>query len=178
MKNMSVVFAAALSLAALGCKKQGGDCDKAIANSMEVSKATMAKMPGVDDKMLAKMQDLGVKHCQDDKWSEAAIKCMADAKSETEAQGCYGKLTPDQQAKMNKAAMELTPPAAAGAGSAAAGRAADSAAAGSVGSGVGSAASSATGSDTGAAGSAGSGSAPAGGSDTAGGSAGSAAAPK
>jgi hypothetical protein len=153
MTKTSIVFVATLSLAAFGCKKKGGDCTKAIANSMEVSKASMA---GVDKTMLAKMQTLAVKNCQDDKWSAELVTCMTDAKTEPEAQGCYSKLTPDQQAKMNKAAMELASPAA-GSGSAAAGSAAaDSADATN---------------SAGSAGSAGSGGAAAGGSDTAGGSA-------
>jgi hypothetical protein len=128
MKQLSIVFV--LSIAAFGCKKGGADCDKAIAHSMELSKADMAKMPGVDDKMLQKMKDLGLDHCKADKWSEEVLKCMADAKTETDSQACYGKLTPEQSQKMNKAAMELMTPPAAPAGSAAA----DPAAAGSAGS--------------------------------------------
>ena len=112
MKNISIMFVAALSIATVGCKKKGGDCEKAIANGLELSKDTMTKAHGVDDKMLAKMRDLGVKTCQEDKWSDEATKCMVEAKSQTEAQGCYGKLTPEQQAKMNKAAMALATPAA------------------------------------------------------------------
>jgi hypothetical protein len=151
MKTISIGFIAALSLATVGCKKKGGDCTKAIANSMEVAKSTMA---GVDKAMLTKMHDLAVTSCQNDKWPDEAIACMTNAKTEAEAQGCYGKLTPDQQAKMNKAAMELASPAGAGSGSAAAGSA-----------------------DNAGSAAAGSGSAAAGGSDS-GGSAGSAAAPK
>jgi hypothetical protein len=86
---------------------------------MEVSKASMA---GIDKTMVAKMQDLAVKNCEADKWSDEVIACMTDAKSEAAAQACYGKLTADQQAKMNKGAMELASPAA-GSGSAAAGSA-------------------------------------------------------
>jgi hypothetical protein len=109
MHKIPLVFVAALSLATFGCKKKGGgDCDKAIAKSMDVSKADMQKM-GVDDKMMAKMSELGIKHCKDDKWSDDAIACMTNAKSETEAQGCYDKLTADQRDKMNKAAMEMAP---------------------------------------------------------------------
>jgi len=148
MKKISVIFVAALSLAAFGCKKKsadsgsgsngngsasatggGGDCNSAMSNSMEVSKADLAKMPGVDDKMLAKLHDLGVKHCTDDKWSDDVIKCMTGAKTEAEAQGCYGKLTPEQRDTMNKAAIELTTPPAGAGGAAGAGS--DGAAAGS-----------------------------------------------
>jgi hypothetical protein len=183
MKNFSIVFVVALSLAASGCKKKGGaDCDKAIANSMELSKADMAKMPGIDDKMMAKLKDLGVQHCKNDKWSDETVKCMSGAKTQAEAQGCYGKMTPEQQQKMNKGMMELmTPPGAGGSAAASGSAAADGSAAPATGSDTGAAAGgsagAATGSDTGAAGSAAAGSGSAAPADT-GGSAGSAAAPK
>jgi hypothetical protein len=81
--------------------------------------------------MLAKMKDLGVQHCKDDKWSDETVKCMSDAKTQGDAQGCYTKMAPEQQEKMTKAMMELMMPsggagagAGAGAGSAAAGSAA------------------------------------------------------
>ncbi len=120
MKQISIVFA----MVALGCGPKGGatptatsgpDCEQAITNGLELSKAAM---PDVDDKMRAKMHDLGVKNCQDDKWSADAVKCMVDAKSQADAQGCYGKLTPDQQAKMNKSAQDLAPSGGSGAGGA------------------------------------------------------------
>jgi hypothetical protein len=172
MNRTSIACFVALSLAAAaGCKKGGGECDKAIAHSLEVSKATMPS----DEKVLTKLRDLGAQHCKDDKWGGEAIQCMIDAKTETDAQACYAKLSSEQQGKLNKAAMEMmTPPSggsaaappAAGAGSAAgAGGATGSDAAGSAGS-------AAAGSDTGGAAAAGS---AAGSAD---GSAGSAAAPK
>ena len=108
MTKFSIVLASALTLAACGCDKKGGggDCGKAIANSMAVSKSSMSAM-GVDGKTLEKMHDLGVKHCTDDKWPDEAIKCMTDAKTEGDAQGCYGKMPADLSAKMNKDAMAL-----------------------------------------------------------------------
>jgi hypothetical protein len=125
MKKMSIVFVAALSLAAIGCKKKGGDCAKAIANSMELSKADLGS---ADDKTKAKMKDLGVSHCKDDKWSDEVVQCMTDAKAEAEAKNCYGKLTPEQQDKMNRSMMEAPPHAGSDmAGSAAAGSAPPSA---------------------------------------------------
>jgi hypothetical protein len=163
--KISFMFVTVLAFAAVGCKKkapEGADCAKAIGNSMALSKAEMEKMPGMDATMMQKMVDLGVQHCKDDKWSPDAVKCMIDAKAMADAQACYGKLTKDQQDKMNKAAMDMAT-AAHGAGSAGTG----SDTAGSAGS--------AMGSDSG---SAGSGSAAAGSADTGAGSAGSAAAPK
>jgi hypothetical protein len=119
MKTISLVFVAALSFATAGCKKAGGDCTKAIDHSMELSKAEMQKMPGMDEKVFQKMRDIGVQHCKDDKWPEDALKCMTDAKSITDAQACYGKLSPEQRDKMNNAAMEAVPaPGGAGTGSA------------------------------------------------------------
>jgi hypothetical protein len=110
MKHTSIAFVMALALAAVGCKKSGGDCAQAIAHSMEVAKGSMPN----DDKLQTKMRDLGIQHCKDDKWSDETIRCMIDAKTEGDAQGCYGKLSPDQQSKMNKAAMELVAPAVGG----------------------------------------------------------------
>src|SRR5262245_58875809 len=154
MKSISFVLVAALSLAAVGCKKKGtsggADCAQVINHSMELSKAEMQKM-GTDDAMMKKMVDVGIRHCTEDKWPDAALKCMADAKTMSDAQACYGQLSQEQRDKMNKAAMELaTPPAgsahaegSAAVGSAAGsdtGSAAGSAAAGSDAAGSGSAA--------------------------------------
>jgi hypothetical protein len=78
----------------LGCSSnKGADCEKAIDHSMELSKTP------------TKMRDIAVQRCKEDNWSDDALACMAAANSETDAQACYGKLTPEQQDKMNKAAM-------------------------------------------------------------------------
>ena len=114
MKTVSLVFVTALALAAVGCKKTGADCAKAIDTSMELSKADMQKMPGVDDKMLQKMKDIGLQHCKNDKWSDEIRACMSDAKTEAESRACYGKLSHEQQEKMNNAAMQMLTPTSAG----------------------------------------------------------------
>jgi hypothetical protein len=106
MKTLALV--AALSLA--GCKKNGPDCAKAIDKSMELSKA---EMQGVDGKMIQKMKDVGVQHCRDDNWPAEVLDCMSDATTMTASQACYGMLSPEQQQKMNRAAMEMMTPAAA-----------------------------------------------------------------
>jgi hypothetical protein len=136
MKKLSLVLVAALVFAAAaGCKKKsnGGDCAGAVHHSMDLSKADMEKM-GTDAKMMQKMVDIGIQHCKDDKWSADALKCMTSAMTMSDAQGCYTKLTPEQQSKMNKAAMELMTPAGGTGGGAATGGGADtgSAAAGSA----------------------------------------------
>jgi hypothetical protein len=109
MKTVSLVFVSAALFGAAACKK-GDDCAKAIDHSMELSKATMSKMPGMHDKMMEKMKDIGIERCKQDNWPDEALKCMSDAKTEGDAQGCYGKLSHEQQEKMNKAAMEMAKP--------------------------------------------------------------------
>lgn len=174
MKNVSLVFVALLACAAAGCKKKtagSADCGAAINHSMELSKADMQKQ-GTDPAMFQKMADLGLQHCKDDKWSAEAIKCMIDAKTMTDSQGCYEKLTQEQRDTMNKAAMEMMTPAA-GSGSAAADTAGSAA-----GSDAGSAAGSAGSADAGSAAGSADGSAAGSAAATGSGSAGSAAAPK
>ena len=120
MKNLAFVLVAALPFAALGCKKggAGGDCAAAINHSMELSKDMMVKM-GTDDATMAKMKDVGIQHCKDDKWSDDAIKCMVDAKAMADAQACYGKLTQEQRDAMKNATKDLRPAAAGGSAAAA-----------------------------------------------------------
>jgi hypothetical protein len=171
MKNFLFVSVALLALAGVGCKKKGGggsDCAGAIDHSMELSKDSMKKMQGMDEKVLGKLKDIAVQHCSDDKWPDEAIKCMGDAKTEAESQGCYKKLSQDQQDKMTKAMTEVVM-ASMGHGGAAGGGAAGGGAAGGGAAGGGAPADPAAPSrvDTGAAsgapaGSAASGSAPAG----------------
>ncbi len=113
MTKLSIMIVSALALAAFGCKKKGGDCAAAINHSMELSKEAMSKMPGNDDKLMKQMAEIGIQHCNDDKWPAEAITCMTDAKAMADAQACYGKLSADQRDKMQRAAMAaMTPPAA------------------------------------------------------------------
>jgi hypothetical protein len=160
MKYVSFAFIAALAFSTIGCKKKGApanDCAAAINHSMDLSKAELQKM-GADDKAIQQMVDLGIQHCKDDKWSADAIKCMVDAKTMDDAQACYGKLSTDQQNKMNSAVQAN---ATAGSGGAEAGSGSAAMGSGSAEAGSGSAA---AGSDTGSgsAGSAAAGSAAAG----------------
>ena len=110
MQKISIALLAALSLAAVGCKKDGGaaggDCAKAIDHSLALSKDSLQKM-GTDAAILGKMRDLGVKRCTEDKWAADVTTCMTDAKTMDDSQACYGKLSADQSEKMNKAAAEL-----------------------------------------------------------------------
>jgi hypothetical protein len=99
--------------------------------------------------MMQKMKDVGLQHCRDDKWSDDVVKCMVEAKAETDAQACYGKLSAEQQDKMNKAAMALMKPAGGAGGGGPSGEGSAGGAGGAMGSAGG-----AMGSDTGSAGSA------------------------
>ena len=124
----SLLFAAVIAVAAVGCKKKDSaatstgsvDCKAAIDKSMALSKTEMEKQPGGDPAMLQQLADLGMKKCTEDKWSPDAIKCMVDATRMAESQACYNKLTKEQQESMNKAAMELVMGSGAGAAPAAA----------------------------------------------------------
>jgi len=168
MKKLSVVFVAALSVAAFGCKKKGGeaaspDCGAAVAHSSDLSKETMKKL-GTDDKTMQKMVEIGIQRCKEDKWPADAVKCMVDAQTMSGAQACYDKLTQDQRDKMNKAAQEAMGMGGSGQGSGSA--APEGSAAGSDGGSAAGSGSAAAGSGSAAAGSgsaaAGSGSAAAG----------------
>jgi hypothetical protein len=100
MTKISIAVVAAFSLAAFGCKKKSADCDSAINNMMEVSKADLSKVPGMDDKMMDKMKGIAMQHCKDDKWPEDALKCMKEAKSNADAKKCQGMLPKELDKKM------------------------------------------------------------------------------
>ena len=97
--KISIVLVTALSLAAFGCKKKGADCDKAVANMMEVEKADMSKM-GMDDKTIDKMKGVAISRCKADNWPADTVKCMADAKTMGDAESCRTKLPKDMTDKL------------------------------------------------------------------------------
>jgi len=103
MKNISIAFVAALSLAAVGCKKKGGDCDAAINNMMTIMKT---EMKGMDEKMMAPMMEkvkgIAQKHCAEDKWPDDVLKCMIDSKDAKAADECEKKMPKDLKDKMDK----------------------------------------------------------------------------
>jgi hypothetical protein len=106
MKTIKTSFLFVAMLAAAGCsKKSGPDCAQAIGHGMELSKSMMK----LDDATAAKLVDIGVQRCKEDKWSTEALQCMVDAKAIPDAQACYGKLTQEQQTKMNDAAKAAAP---------------------------------------------------------------------
>ena len=135
IKKISIVFVAAVSLAAFGCTKKGANCGNAVDEGMEVQKAHLS---GMDDAMKGKMKDVALSHCKDDKWSDDVLQCMSEAKADTDFKICQAKLTPEQEGSMQKSMKELMMSSskrapASGAGSVAAGSAtAGSAATGSA----------------------------------------------
>ena len=113
------VLAAALSLTAFGCKKKGGaDCDSAVSNAIDRSMAEEMKAGGdmppemkkqAEEMMKAvvpKIKSAMIKSCKDDKWSDEVLKCMNDAKTKADFDGCENKLTPQQKSNAEKAAAE------------------------------------------------------------------------
>jgi cytochrome c556 len=107
MKTVSIMFVAVLAAAGAGCKKKGGDCAAAIDHGMEIMKSMMPKMEGMPPDWMDKAKALGVQHCQDDGWSDDALKCMTEASGVADSQACYKQLTQEQQDKMNKARQEM-----------------------------------------------------------------------
>ena len=118
MKNISIVFLAALTLAVFpGCKKKG-DCASTIKSTvdrmMAEGKAKEKDMPAdmkkkmeeMANEMASKMEAAMTKACVADKWSADALKCMNDAKTEDDMDKCESKLTPEQQANAKKAMAE------------------------------------------------------------------------
>ena len=108
MKTISLAFVSIVL--AIGCKKSGPDCAKAVDRGLELAKGG-AEMKGLDDQTLAKMRELGIQHCKDDKWPDEAVQCIIDAKALPDAQACYGKLSAEQRGKMNSAAKDMQPKA-------------------------------------------------------------------
>jgi hypothetical protein len=118
MKKISIVFVAALSLAAFsGCKKKGGDCKSTIDTAVDrlMSEGMKDKNMTPDMKkqaeammkeMAPKMKSAMTKSCTDDKWSADVLKCINDAKAEADMDKCQKMLTKEQQANVEKAMSE------------------------------------------------------------------------
>ena len=117
MKKISIVFVAALSLAAFGCAKSASGSGEAAYKDRPV--LTVARQSttvwwsrrppaaGMDDKMNGKMKDVAMSHCKDDKWSDDVVQCMSEAKTDTDFQTCQGRLTPEQKDGVQKAMKDL-----------------------------------------------------------------------
>ena len=104
LKNISIVFVAAVSLAASGCSKKAADCGKAVDKGAELQKAHMA---GMDEALKGKMKDVALSHCKDDKWPDDVLQCMTEAKADTDFKACQSKLTPEQKDSMQKSMKDL-----------------------------------------------------------------------
>ena len=115
MKNVSIVFLAALSFAA--CKKGGGasECASVVPAAIDRSMPDMKKeMAGVpDDKLAAfgtSIKGVMVKHCTEDKWSADILKCLAAGKTGDDMQKCSKAIPKDQQDKLDKDMEEAMKP--------------------------------------------------------------------
>jgi hypothetical protein len=124
MKKISIAFVATLSLLAFaGCKKKGGggDCESTVNSAVDRMMDQQMK-EGMKDKDMSpemkkmaedmvktmgpKMKAAMTKSCKDDKWSAEALKCIDDAKTEKDFDGCEAKFTPEQKKNMEKAMSE------------------------------------------------------------------------
>jgi hypothetical protein len=77
-------------------------CASVVANVMTIARREMAK--GAPDMLplLPKIGELTVQRCTIDRWSQAAIDCMATARTPTETDRCPTLLTPAQQAAVQR----------------------------------------------------------------------------
>lgn len=111
--DLSLPFALllAISLLLVGCGgKKGADCEKAVNNLIDVTKPDLLKsMPGVDDATVAKMKNMGVARCKEDKWSDDAVKCLAQASASGDVQTCQSKMPSDLVQKFSLAILSLNP---------------------------------------------------------------------
>lgn len=106
----SGLWIVATTLVATGCGKKGADCEKAVSNLMAVTKADLLKaMPGVDDATVAKMKDAGVGRCKEDKWSDDAVNCLAQASSSAAVQTCQSKMPSEVVQKFSLAILNMNP---------------------------------------------------------------------
>ena len=92
----------ALSAACGGKKEPTGDCGKAIDNAITLSKDEYAKS-GVSDATQPKIRAASLQLCKDDKWSNAVVVCLEQAKSTDDVITCQKQMTKDQQDNMAKA---------------------------------------------------------------------------
>lgn len=104
------VLLLAVSLVLAGCGgKKGADCEKAVNNLMDVTKPDLLKTMRVDDATMAKMKDVGVARCKEDKWSNDAVKCLAQASSNTDVQTCQSKMPSELVQKFSLAILSMNP---------------------------------------------------------------------
>ncbi len=101
------------------------ECAAALDHAMTLEKDEMKKeMPSMTDDQIAKLRDVAVKQCKEDKWDDTALHCFADGKTAPDVDKCDEKLTKDQKDKFNKAmeaAMSTVMAAGSGSGAAPAG---------------------------------------------------------
>lgn len=98
-----ILLAAVLALS--GCGKQAseakGDCAASVANAVNLSSEEFKKN-GVTDATQAKIREASVVRCNEDKWSNEVLKCLADAKKADDVSKCQNMMSKEQSDNMAK----------------------------------------------------------------------------
>jgi len=109
MKQRSIVFTAVLLLATASCGKQAPtppapDCAGAVDNILKVSQEDIQKA-SIDS---AKLKDVLLGRCKEDKWSGDVTKCVIAAKMTQGLTNCQDQvMTPEQKDKLAKAIQDV-----------------------------------------------------------------------
>ena len=113
---MDRIAVAALVLSLGACTRHrdsgpGAPCEAVGAKFASVARADLAAAKDVSpdlrngvDGLIAPMRDGLIRACKDGAWPEAARDCFAGADDERTMKACYGRLTPDQRAALDRAA--------------------------------------------------------------------------
>lgn len=109
---MRITWLFAVALCAAGCGKKSstpkGDCTASVDNAMKVSTDELKKN-NVPDSAIPKIRDASVARCNEDKWSNAVLKCFADAQKPDDIQKCQQMMTKEQRDAMAKALESAMP---------------------------------------------------------------------
>src|SRR5688500_3680209 len=99
MRKILLVAVLALS----GCGKKGseakGDCTASVTNAVNLSSEEFKKN-GVTDATQAKIRESSIVRCNEDKWSNAVLKCLADAKKADDVSKCQNMMSKEQSDNM------------------------------------------------------------------------------
>jgi hypothetical protein len=102
MRKILLVAVVALS----GCGKKAsepkGNCATSVANAMTLS-AEEFKKTGVTEPTQVKIREASVLRCNEDKWSNEVLKCLADAKKADDVSKCQQMMSKEQSDNMSKA---------------------------------------------------------------------------
>jgi hypothetical protein len=132
-----LLLVAVLGLSACGKKgdEPKGDCTASVTNAVNLS-AEEYKKSGVTEATVAKIRESSVVRCNEDKWTNEVLKCLADAKQADDVAKCQQMMSKEQNDNMAKAiagamgtqpdqGSDAEPDGSAGSGSAGSGSAAE-----------------------------------------------------